>query len=445
MRGLINLGFFVALSALGLTGCNSENGGSGGGNAGPSVQTEPFFCAGGICSLARGVALNEEYATTVQDELISGNVILKAANDSELMLTHAIEWNSSHSLTLQANNDIHIQGGITASAGQLIIDNPGHQYDLRKPVNLSAGPNLRVNGESYTVITELGAPGSTTATDLQGMNGNLTANYALGADIDAAATSSWNGGEGFSPIALEDSVQGAFKGDFTGLGHIIRNFQIERTTSTNVGLFSVLNGSTIRDVALRDTTITGKDFVGAVAGSVTGQSQISGSCVVGGTIEALNNAAGGLVGEQSASLTITDSCVVRIRVSREDYAGGFIGNQNAGATIIRQSYFAGYFSGNGSNSNNTGIYIGAFAVQPTISESLYYLQSGTIPGGSPSGSTQLVSSQLSQLAPYENANWDISDDPDQHSLWFLNVPLNPYLLPMLRVFDINMNEYNYDA
>ncbi len=57
---------------------------------------------------------------------------------------------------------------------------------------------LTINGADYTVINSLGDAGSTTDTDLQGMNGsttNLNKNYALGSNIDASATSTWNANE----------------------------------------------------------------------------------------------------------------------------------------------------------------------------------------------------------------------------------------------------------
>jgi hypothetical protein len=63
----------------------------------------------------------------------------------------------------------------------------------------SAGP-LFINGTQYTVINTLGSAGSSTATDLQGMQGNLSGHYVLGSNIDATATITWNAGTGFTPI-----------------------------------------------------------------------------------------------------------------------------------------------------------------------------------------------------------------------------------------------------
>ena len=39
-----------------------------------------------------------------------------------------------------------------------------------------------------------------TVYDLQNMNNNKAGTYALGRDIDAGITSTWNGGNGFPPI-----------------------------------------------------------------------------------------------------------------------------------------------------------------------------------------------------------------------------------------------------
>ncbi|MGO4612365.1 hypothetical protein AB4142_39105, partial [Variovorax sp. 2RAF20] len=77
-----------------------------------------------------------------------------------------------------------------------------------------------VNGQAYTIITALGAAGSTTGTDLQGVNGALGGYYALGANIDASATSGWNSGKGFDPLGATNAEGGGngFTGSFLGLG-----------------------------------------------------------------------------------------------------------------------------------------------------------------------------------------------------------------------------------
>ena len=98
---------------------------------------------------------------------------------------------------------------------------------------------MSINGTPYAVINSiLGAPGSTTGADLQGINGYLAGHFALGSNIDASATSTWNSGTGFTPIGSSST---AFTGNFDGLGHTITNLVINLPTTnpagSNVGLF----------------------------------------------------------------------------------------------------------------------------------------------------------------------------------------------------------------
>ncbi|WP_204348884.1 M26 family metallopeptidase, partial [Serratia marcescens] len=64
---------------------------------------------------------------------------------------------------------------------------------------------------------------------------NLAGNYALGRDIDATATSGWNGGAGFVPIGQSFGTE--YSGNFDGQSHKITNLTINRPTEENVGLF----------------------------------------------------------------------------------------------------------------------------------------------------------------------------------------------------------------
>src|SRR5208282_2775211 len=138
------------------------------------------------------------------------------------------------------------------------------------PVNLQAGNNFSTKLGSdgttinYTVITTLGAQGSTTGTDLQGINGDLSGDYALGANIDASATSTWNSGFGFATLGNPGSQ---FAGDFDGLGHTISNLTINQA-ATDVGLFgAVAVGATVRNVGLLSGNITGGSYSGGLVGN----------------------------------------------------------------------------------------------------------------------------------------------------------------------------------
>ena len=143
---------------------------------------------------------------------------------------------------------------------------------------------LTINTNPYTVITDLTDPAlvgtgnehtSTTGTDLQGINGN-SGYYALGANIDATATSGWDGGAGFMPIG----AYGAFSGTFDGLGHTINNLTISRPSSYNQGLFGYAGNATLRNVGLTNVNVTGYGKVGGLVG-YNGAGTITASASVG--------------------------------------------------------------------------------------------------------------------------------------------------------------------
>ncbi|MFG1495316.1 hypothetical protein ABMA57_01700 [Saccharospirillum sp. HFRX-1] len=418
--------YYLALFALGLAGCNSE---SGGGDS--SIQTEPFFCAGGVCSLARGVALNEEYAATVQDELALGNVILKAANGSRLVLDNGIEWDGSHSLTLQADNDIRINGGLSATSGKLIVDNPGHDFILVRPVHLSAGDNLRINGEEYVVITELGAEGSVTGTDLQGINGAAGVNFALGSDIDADTTKNWSATSGFKRISQRIR-------NFEGLGHTISQLQVNGG-GTQSGMFASLSDATIRHLALVNQRIDRGSHVGGLAAETYGTITLKRSCFIGGRVSA-DYDAGGFFGRVDESLSISDSCVMgtTINALEDTDVAGFAADVSGRASINKSYALQLWFTGNGNEED-------AFAIpngvndSVNIAKSLFKIFSSATAIVTRPGSVKLSEAEMSQLQHYMNAGWDISTDPDGNSLWYLDETSDTP--PMLRLFDVELSNH----
>lgn len=102
------------------------------------------------------------------------------------------------------------------------------------------------------MITGLGAAGSTTGTDLQGMVGNLGGKYVLGADIDASATSGWNsnGSGGYYDFAPVGSQASSFTGVFDGLGHAIAGLTINSPATDVIDLFGYTIGATLRNIGL---------------------------------------------------------------------------------------------------------------------------------------------------------------------------------------------------
>ncbi|WP_447044946.1 two-partner secretion domain-containing protein [Vreelandella sp. H-I2] len=254
--------------------------------------------------------------------LADTNVTIKSVDggntdgNGDIFVNDEVTWSSGNTLTLNAIRNIEINSAIDASGGAggklaleygqgaVNADNTA-SYNINAPVNLRAGQNFStklgkdVDGIDYTVITDLGAEGSTNGTDLQGMNGDLSKNYALGSHIDASVTTNWNSGSGWTPIG-SNSV---FTGNFDGLGHSISNlFYFDKSAHGRAGLFSYAQGGSIKNVGILDANITGYNQLGIlvgeahtlaiekthVTGSVTGNREI-GTLVGKATFLDVNN------------------------------------------------------------------------------------------------------------------------------------------------------------
>ncbi|MEO6568579.1 MAG: filamentous hemagglutinin N-terminal domain-containing protein [Opitutaceae bacterium] len=230
---------------------------------------------------------------TLSTNLGSGNVVIQSTSGitgtaGNVNVNDAVTW-SANRLTLNAQNNILINANLNASSaaslalefgqGAVAAGNTSNVITTGAAVNLPAGTtNFTTKKGSdgvvkaYTVITSLGAAGSVTVTDLQGMSGGLATNYALGANINAATTSSWNSGAGFAPVGNSSS---GFTGTFDGLGHTITGLTINRGTSYT-GLFGQTNaGSVVQNVGLFGGTVGGGsgNYVGALVGNAGGRSR----------------------------------------------------------------------------------------------------------------------------------------------------------------------------
>ncbi|MDG6220588.1 MAG: fibronectin type III domain-containing protein, partial [Candidatus Thermoplasmatota archaeon] len=198
--------------------------------------------------------------------------------------------------------------------------------------------------------------------DLQSMNNNLAAHYALANDIDASFTSSWNSGAGFVPIGDGTTP---FTGSFDGRNHAIAGLYINRPTNGHVGLFGyIIMGSVVKNLCLTDIDVSGSEWVGGLVGSnfggniqnlsatgnVRGWVHVGGlvgwntgiltSSYATGNVTGTGNHVGGLVGHNSG--TVEDS-VVTASSSGDSYVGGLIGTNTAGS--VRFSYATGTTTG----------------------------------------------------------------------------------------------------
>ncbi len=311
-----------------------------------------------------GATLSTELGTTSVTLLSSSGA---TAGSGNINVDDTVSW-STHTLTLTAANNINVNAVMTATGSASLAMNPStaNGADAAVPggavvmglsdggftgmVNFSGTGTLSINGTPYTVINSLGAPGSITGADLQGMEGNLAGNYALGSNINASATSTWNSGAGFAPIG--SSITAAFKGIFDGLGHTISNLTMNRPSTSPVGLFGVSYGL-VRNVGVSGSVI-GSSYVGGLAGYNYGTVNNS---YTAGSAQAPNGTVGGLVGRNEGNINNSFSMS---NVSSSKYWAGGVAAINDG--YITNSYATGNVSGGSAAGGLVGIsgYFGGY-------------------------------------------------------------------------------------
>ncbi len=300
---------------------------------------------------------------------LTGNVTIQSSSGTAGMggninVNDAVSW-SANNLTLNAQGNIYINdvmtatgtaslalnyglGAVAAGNTSVIKTKIGANDTFIGKINLPAGTNNFTTTQgsdgttkAYKVITSLGASGSTTTTDLQGVNGNIAFNYALGADINPTGSGWWNTGVGFTPLA---SASDGFTGIFDGLGHSVSNLKISPGASTtHVGLFGNLSTGRIQNLGIVNISVTGGYFVGGAVGYITGPGGVIRNTFTTGSVTA-KQYLGGLVG-QSADGIITESYSSAgvTGTNSTSVAGGLVGYIQGGA--VTNSYATGNVTG----------------------------------------------------------------------------------------------------
>jgi hypothetical protein len=341
----------VPLGGVGTSG--SANGSYTSGEAYTIDNTDPGFETSNTASI---------------DEGATGDILDVNASDDGTTGSEV----STYSLASGAGSDA-ADFSIDSTTGLITLDVPkqfenptdddgNNDYELTVTATDDVG-NSAVQNVTVTVtdVNELGNCGVVsyagsgtdsdpfqveTVTQLQCLDANhsdassrsdaLSASYELTTDIDASATSSWNGGKGFDPIG---TASDPFTGTFDGNNHTITGLTINRSSDIDVGMFGYTEGSEITDVALEAVDVYGNDHVGGLVGyNRDGTVEQS---VASGAVSGVNSA-GGLVGVNDGSGTVKLSYATG-NVSGDGDVGGLVGdNQNT----VTNSYATGDVSGN---------------------------------------------------------------------------------------------------
>jgi filamentous hemagglutinin family protein len=288
--------FGGAISTQGLRGGFIETSGHLFDFAGGSVNAGP----GGTWLLDPvDLTINSTLAATIATALNGGSNVTQLTSASgtggsgDITVASGINWSTDATLTLSAYRHIAINANITSSGGGGVVlraDNAGTgtgtvtfgggQVSTAGAVSISYNPtgsNSTVNATKYTAPTQTNFSGNVTggATlktnmlvnnvyDLQNMNNNKAGTYALGRDIDAGITSTWNSGAGFQPIGSGNS----FTGNLDGRGHTISGLFINRLSDQNVALIGYLAaGGAVSNVGVIGANITGWEMVGGIVGT----------------------------------------------------------------------------------------------------------------------------------------------------------------------------------
>ncbi|MDQ5986744.1 MAG: hypothetical protein CSYNP_02477 [Syntrophus sp. SKADARSKE-3] len=353
--------------------------------------------------------------------LRGGNVTIlsssgKTSGSGDINVNDAVSW-SANTLTLTAAHDININSVMTAKGTSALVMNAAtaNGSDVIMPGgNIKVGFNsdgtfmgrvdffqadgvtprsgagfLTINTKGYTAINAL--------SDLQNMNSSLAGNYALVANVDASATSGWNGGAGFMPIGNNKTY---FTGGFDGLGHTITGLYINRPITTVVGLFGyVANGSTIRNVGLVNMNITGQKNVGGLVGWSNGSisnsystGAVTGSGSVGGLVGWNDGDLGGWGRESLLEFTLQG-------IHNSYSTGTITGGGDAGGLV-------GWNRGIISNSYSTGAVTGGDSVGGLVGANTGGVVGRSLQGITDSYSTGAVtgSSNVGGLVGYNGGN-----------------------------------------
>lgn len=233
-------------------------------------------------------------------QLADNNVVIESVNggtvgNGDIFVNDTVSW-SGNKLTLSAERNIAINANLNASGGASLDllygqgaiaagNTADYSIAAGKTVSLPAGTSLR---------TQLGNDGAlnayTVVNTIDQLQGVANMDYvALGADINAAVTATWNDNDngtyaGFLPVNSY--------GTFAGLGHTITALTINRPDTSQVGLFGQLTGGTLRDFRVVDGQVIGGSQVGGLVGSnqygtlrnVSFGGAVSGDTYVGGLV-----------------------------------------------------------------------------------------------------------------------------------------------------------------
>lgn len=172
-----------------------------------------------------------------------------------------------------------------------------------------------------------------------GMMQTLSGRYILMGDIDLSSFSSGN-----------YSFLGDLTGEFNGNGYTIKNLNIQSTVAeTNIGLFSKIDGGTVKNLNFENANVSGEYRVGILAGSALGSATIDNVNISNSSVSSPSGIAGSLIGfagSETDTIQVRNTHVTNTVVEALEYAGGLIGSVQSDLSIEQSSFSGGVSAGN---------------------------------------------------------------------------------------------------
>lgn len=195
-----------------------------------------------------------------------------------------------------------------------------------------------------------------TCEELQEMNDDKDAYYALGDHVDCSDTINWNGSEGFVPIGDNASP---FLGELDGRGFAVDGIFMDRASADRQGVFGKIGASDnqvglVKDIYFGNLLITGDAFTGGVVGQLYGQlNRVHAEGEVYGSTEV-----GGLVGSHGGTFDTIINSRSDVDVTGTDLGIGGIAGYNDNDSEITNSYATGDVTGIGIDATRVGGLVG---------------------------------------------------------------------------------------
>jgi len=237
-----------------------------------------------------------------------------------------------------------VSGGGTAKTSAELKNTStftGWDFDIWE---IDEGDNPRLQNAPLPTPTLI-----STASQLQDIANDLGGYYALENNIDASATEEWNSGAGFLPIG---SPSTPFVGFLDGKGYAVSGITIDRSSTSDCGIFGVLSGG-VENISFNDANISGDQGVGVLAGEAKFASIRN--THVGGEVVAAGRDSGGSIGRTSTGARVVVShSRADVSISGGLNTGGFIGLAFTEG-VWRRCYATGNVT---SNNEQTGGFVG---------------------------------------------------------------------------------------